>query len=722
MLAAWCLAACVPGCTPGRTATGAVCAHVRPHPLVRGPADGARGHCHNGHGLESPHGCLAPALRGGIGIEEDVDTGESEWVLSQDWKGVNDWGRTDEWGNPLAPHAAGSSEPESSSFLLGPTPRAAREDDEVVGVGDVQDEEDQDKEEQERGLELERETETQMREAITQFEEMFLPVCERKAREREREAAREGERYAEQQRQQRLAQALGNINSQSWPGEATQTPQTHTHTYTHSDIGSASDTRTGERTKGVGWGGGVHCDGVGCGPSDPRAAEGSWEDGEEEDGEGTFKSDSTDEAIFWGFTHNDPFDVFAQRPLAENAHAHMRYLERAAHYKSWLFKGDCEGPSLLDPESRFWHPAQKFEHSRRLREEAVRKGSPWVRDVLFNRARLFKRLHLLVAQGNGVMQGPDMTRMQDMSERQRRKTLERAWEAPPFLLFHTELGNFTIQLLWSLNQRACRQLSHGVRHGLLDGSHLPLRVVPQRLLMGGRSHALAEDPHPHDLKYPLAAVNKGEQEDGVPGPGGGGCGGESGGGRGRVIAGNYTHALGAIDTGAFYPDVVKWAQEQFARLKKDSVTRGGKGTVGGCAEQGEGDVVSGSAAQVLSAEEVEVVAEERESEAPVGGWEHVVCKSEPGAVYVPLIDAEGPGAGDTLSAPEVAPSFVIATGEDPLLFRTHTLVGVVCEGLEVVQRMSQLALDEEEAPITPNHVISARASLLSQAALNAHRL
>ena len=89
---------------------------------------------------------------------------------------------------------------------------------------------------------------------------------------------------------------------------------------------------------------------------------------------------------------------------------------------------------------------------------------------------------------------------------------------------------------------------------------------------------------------------------------------------------------------------------------------------------------------------------------------------------MPLIDAEGPGAGDTLSAPEVAPSFVIATGEDPLLFRTHTLVGVVCEGLEVVQRMSQLALDEEEAPITPNHVISARASLLSQAALNAHRL
>ena len=28
-------------------------------------------------------------------------------------------------------------------------------------------------------------------------------------------------------------------------------------------------------------------------------------------------------------------------------------------------------------------------------------------------------------------------------------------------------------------KRACRHLSHGVRHGLLDGSHLPLRVVPE---------------------------------------------------------------------------------------------------------------------------------------------------------------------------------------------------------------------------------------------------
>jgi len=53
---------------------------------------------------------------------------------------------------------------------------------------------------------------------------------------------------------------------------------------------------------------------------------------------------------------------------------------------------------------RFWHPAQIFEHSRRLREEAVRKGSPLVRDILFHRARLFKRLHLLAAQGQGVME------------------------------------------------------------------------------------------------------------------------------------------------------------------------------------------------------------------------------------------------------------------------------------------------------------------------------
>jgi len=31
------------------------------------------------------------------------------------------------------------------------------------------------------------------------------------------------------------------------------------------------------------------------------------------------------------------------------------------------------------------------------------------------------------------------------------------------------------------------------------------------------------------------------------------------------------------------------------------------------------------------------------------GWKQVVCNSEPGAVYVPFLDAEGPGAGDTLS-------------------------------------------------------------------------
>ena len=42
------------------------------------------------------------------------------------------------------------------------------------------------------------------------------------------------------------------------------------------------------------------------------------------------------------------------------------------------------------------------------------------------------------------------------------------------------------------------------------------------------------------------------------------------------------------------------------------------------------------------------------------------------------------------------PCFVISLGEDPLLFRTHTLVGVVSEGMEVLLRMANLALDEDQ--------------------------
>lgn len=57
-----------------------------------------------------------------------------------------------------------------------------------------------------------------------------------------------------------------------------------------------------------------------------------------------------------------------------------------------------------------------------------------------------------------------------------------------------------------------------------------------------------------------------------------------------------------------------------------------------------------------------------------GGWQHVVGTSEVGVVYLPFLDAEEPGAGDTLSTPEDAPSFVISMAEDPLLFRTHTMV------------------------------------------------
>ena len=101
LLAAWYLSACAPGCV--RDTQGAA-ASAHPHsPQLRGTRI---------------HAVLA--LRGGMGVEEDVDTGESEWVLEQDWKGVNNWGRTDEWGNALPSHDAGSV---SYTHLTLPTKR-----------------------------------------------------------------------------------------------------------------------------------------------------------------------------------------------------------------------------------------------------------------------------------------------------------------------------------------------------------------------------------------------------------------------------------------------------------------------------------------------------------------------------------------------------------------------------------------------------------------------
>jgi hypothetical protein len=55
----------------------------------------------------------------------------------------------------------------------------------------------------------------------------------------------------------------------------------------------------------------------------------------------------------------------------------------------------------------------------------------------------------------------------------------------------------------------------------------------------------------------------------------------------------------------------------------------------------------------------------------------VLESSQVGVVYVPFLDAEEPGAGDTLSTPQDAPSFVISVAEDPLLFRTHTMVKTI---------------------------------------------
>jgi hypothetical protein len=211
--------------------------------------------------------------------------------------------------------------------------------------------------------------------------------------------------------------------------------------------------------------------------------------------------------------------------------------------------------------------------------------------------------------------------------------------------------------------------SQGVRHGLLDGSRLPLRVVPDRLMMGGRASAIAEYPSVFDLKFP-AGHNTGE--------------GPLRGAGSAVLAGNYSHPLGAIDG--------------------DTHTGG--------SERGIPPIWlpphSCAAHMPTEAEEDEEAIKEEEG----GGWQHVLHKAQAGHVYVAWVDVNEPGAADAWGAPDYVPSFVICVEEDALLFRTHTLVGVVSEGRDVVRLMSSMALDEEEAPVTPNHVISARASLL----------
>ena len=66
-----------------------------------------------------------------MGVHEDVDTGESEWVDGQDWKGINDWGRTDEWGHQLPDDVADDTSDSDSQSPLGPIPALAIESSEA---------------------------------------------------------------------------------------------------------------------------------------------------------------------------------------------------------------------------------------------------------------------------------------------------------------------------------------------------------------------------------------------------------------------------------------------------------------------------------------------------------------------------------------------------------------------------------------------------------------
>ena len=239
--------------------------------------------------------------------------------------------------------------------------------------------------------------------------------------------------------------------------------------------------------------------------------------------------------------------------------------------------------------------SQMMEQMRRLREEAMRKGSPHVSRLLFERARLAKRMHLLAAGGHGFTQPIDFGALPD---RLRRKAIAKAWETPPYLLFTTELGNFTMQLFWALNPRACRVLSHAARHRLLDGSKMPLRLVPGRFMIGGAPCAVAGAPAPNQLR------------DGAVGA--------------RRLAGNYSHFLGGVD---------RVAGSDWSESDSDTVRRMLSGKLQG--RQAGGGV---------GAEEV---VGDRGIEAGEGvgscGWQHVAPKAEAGVVYVSVLEAEAPG-------------------------------------------------------------------------------
>ncbi len=77
----------------------------------------------------------------------------------------------------------------------------------------------------------------------------------------------------------------------------------------------------------------------------------------------------------------------------------------------WRFECESFPPKTVDlnprsEEKLYWNPAEVTEHTRQLREEAIRKGSPYVHDLLFHRARRFKRLHMLAAKGLGYLPPP----------------------------------------------------------------------------------------------------------------------------------------------------------------------------------------------------------------------------------------------------------------------------------------------------------------------------
>jgi hypothetical protein len=333
-----------------------------------------------------------------MGQHSDVETGESEWVHWQDWKGVNDWGRTDEWGNQVSEDPSVWSSVRDSGGPLGPIP--------AIPADDVSED----------------------RELGGKRDDLLSALHGSRADAGTASRKDDGQRPGTGKNSsfwdsKQLQEEWENLLQELALPECLRNDcaEGHDSMYSSFENGMATDDGSGTGAAGR----------IECAlqarerarlkrERDARMYEELVREMTGDDGDETFKSDSSDEVAFWGFqTPGIRTAEEADAGSTATPDALFRSLKRLAHYIPWLFSD--ENPD--DPphgDAKFWSPARVTEGLRRLREEAMRKGSPIVRELLFNRARRAKRLHLLAAKGHGFVASPDIERL---PQRLRRKAL-----------------------------------------------------------------------------------------------------------------------------------------------------------------------------------------------------------------------------------------------------------------------------------------------------------